>query len=236
MTALQQGYFLATQLRDHELALVAAMWLAEIEGAQRQRPEFAQLWTAQAEALLARDPARYPELAADLADTSSWNAYLANDLETARREAERGLAAAQHVTQHNIVGEREGHAEKADEDVRLHRSVDAGSASRNHMPADTKRRASSSSASPDSTASARARQKMTCSSVRSPRPKAWATRPVVPERRKLKVVKTTSKTIAPAASRASIASSVSVSPARLAEAASASSATASSFASARMRW
>ncbi|HVI01635.1 MAG TPA: serine/threonine-protein kinase, partial [Enhygromyxa sp.] len=90
--ALQQGYFLAIAQRDRELALTAAVWLAEVEGAQRQRPEFAQLWARQAEAMLARDPARYPELAADLADTASWNAYLANDLVAARSEAERGLA------------------------------------------------------------------------------------------------------------------------------------------------
>jgi serine/threonine protein kinase len=89
---LQKSYFLATQLRDHDLSLTAAVWLAELEGAQRQRPEFARLWAAQAEALLARDPSRYPEFAADLADTNSWNAYLANDLQTARHEAERGLS------------------------------------------------------------------------------------------------------------------------------------------------
>src|SRR5690606_7753552 len=83
---------LATQLRDRELALTAAMWLAELEGAKRQRMEFAALWTRQAQALLARDPGRYPELAAGLADTASWNAYLADDLEGARREARSGLA------------------------------------------------------------------------------------------------------------------------------------------------
>jgi hypothetical protein len=90
--ALQKSYFMATQLHDDDLSLAAAVWLAELEGAQRQRPEFAQLWAEQAEALLGREPGRHPEIAADLADTASWNAYLANDLQGARREAERGLA------------------------------------------------------------------------------------------------------------------------------------------------
>jgi serine/threonine protein kinase len=89
---LQRSYFQATSLRDDELALRAATWLAELEGAQRQRPEFAQLWAEQAHALLARDPGRFPDLAADLADTLSWNAYLRDDLDAARAEAERGLA------------------------------------------------------------------------------------------------------------------------------------------------
>ena len=90
--SLQQGYFLATELGDHEQAVRAALWLAELEGAVRQRPEFADLWAAQTAALLARAPGRHPELAADLADTTSWNAYLRGDLAAAKREAEQGLA------------------------------------------------------------------------------------------------------------------------------------------------
>ncbi|WP_106089909.1 protein kinase domain-containing protein [Enhygromyxa salina] len=89
---LQRGFFLATELRDDLLALSAATWLAEVEGAQRLRPEFAQLWADQARALLERESGRYPEAAADLADTVSWNAYLRDDLDEARAEAQRGLA------------------------------------------------------------------------------------------------------------------------------------------------
>jgi len=89
--ALQRGFFLATQLGNNELALIAAIWLAELEGVKRQRLEIADLWVAQAEALLAREPRRYPDLASDLADTSSWNAYLRGDLIGARAEAERGI-------------------------------------------------------------------------------------------------------------------------------------------------
>ncbi|KIG13195.1 Serine/threonine kinase PKN8 [Enhygromyxa salina] len=92
VAALQRGFYLATQLRDDLLALSAATWLAEIEGAQRLRPEFAQLWADQARALLERESGRYPEAEADLADTVSWNAYLRDDLDAARAEAERGLA------------------------------------------------------------------------------------------------------------------------------------------------
>jgi hypothetical protein len=60
---------------------------------------------------------------------------------------------------------------------------------------------------PLTTAITIARQKIAFSSRSSSRPTAWATRPVVPERRKLKVEKTTSKTIAPAASPPSSAAS-----------------------------
>ncbi|MFO7566619.1 MAG: protein kinase [Enhygromyxa sp.] len=88
---LQRAYFEAVRLRDHELAIRAASNLAELEVAQRRRSEFADLWIRQAEALLLRDPGRDPELAADLADIASWNAYLTDDLPGARREAERGL-------------------------------------------------------------------------------------------------------------------------------------------------
>ncbi len=44
-----------------------------------------------------------------------------------------------------------------------------------------------------------ARQKTACCSAPSPRPNAWATKPVVPERRKFSVEKTMSKMIAPMA-------------------------------------
>jgi tetratricopeptide (TPR) repeat protein len=89
---LQRGFFLATSLRDDELALRAATWLAELEGAQRQRTELAVLWTEYARALLEREPGRFPDYAADLADTISWNAFMRGDYVAARAEAERGLA------------------------------------------------------------------------------------------------------------------------------------------------
>ena len=91
---LQRGFFGATALRDDELALRAAIWLAELEGAQRQREEQAKLWADQAQALLERGGGRLqlPEQASDLADTVSWNAYLAGDFAAARTEAARGLA------------------------------------------------------------------------------------------------------------------------------------------------
>jgi hypothetical protein len=54
---------------------------------------------------------------------------------------------------------------------------------------------------------ATARSSTERSSRLSPRPNAWATRPVVPERRKLKVEKTMSKMIEPAASPPSNAAS-----------------------------
>jgi serine/threonine protein kinase/tetratricopeptide (TPR) repeat protein len=89
---LQRGFFLATSLRDDELALRAATCLAELEGVQRQRTELAVLWTEYARALLEREPGRFPDFAADLADTISWNAYMRGDYVAARAEAERGLA------------------------------------------------------------------------------------------------------------------------------------------------
>ena len=57
------------------------------------------------------------------------------------------------------------------------------------------------------TAIGRRARSTACSSTASPRPNACATSPVVPERRKLKVVNTTSKMIAPAASPPSSAAS-----------------------------
>ena len=89
---LRAGYLGATRLRDDELALRAALWLAELEGARRQRPEFGALWAELAHVLLDRDPVGSPDIAAGLADTVSWNAYLAGDLELAREEAQRGLS------------------------------------------------------------------------------------------------------------------------------------------------
>jgi serine/threonine protein kinase len=90
--SMQAGFFGATAMRDDELAVRAAISLAELEGAQRQRAEIAALWAEQARALLEREDGASPELAADLADTVSWNAYLADDYAGARREAEHGLA------------------------------------------------------------------------------------------------------------------------------------------------
>jgi eukaryotic-like serine/threonine-protein kinase len=89
---LERGFFLATALRDDELALRAATWLAELEGVQRQRTELSMLWTEYARALLEREPGRFPNFEADLADTISWNAYMRGDYATAQAEAERGLA------------------------------------------------------------------------------------------------------------------------------------------------
>jgi eukaryotic-like serine/threonine-protein kinase len=89
---LQQAFFEGTRLSNHELALRSAILLAELEGATRRRHEFAELWARQAEALLLREAGSRPDLAADFADTASWNAYLADDFARARHEAERGLA------------------------------------------------------------------------------------------------------------------------------------------------
>jgi tetratricopeptide (TPR) repeat protein len=103
---LQRGFFLATTLHDDELALRAATWLAELEGIQRQRTELATLWTEYARALLEREPGRFPDFAADLADTISWNAYMRGDYDIARAEAERGLAlldaAGRHAPMHRM--------------------------------------------------------------------------------------------------------------------------------------
>ncbi len=89
--ALRRGFLASTVQRDDALALTAAVWLAELES-NRGRPEFAELWADQAEALLARAPSSYPGLAADLADNLSWNAYLRGDYALAHDEAARGLA------------------------------------------------------------------------------------------------------------------------------------------------
>jgi len=69
----------------------------------------------------------------------------------------------------------------------------------NHCPPNEKKGANAANTTPVTTAISTARQKTACSSSASPRPKAWDTSPVVPERRKLNVLNTTSKTSAPAA-------------------------------------
>jgi tetratricopeptide (TPR) repeat protein len=88
---LHDAYFKALRVGNDELALRAALWLMEFESTVRERQDFYELWAELARVLLDRHPGGFPVLAADFADTLSWNAYRHDELELAQSEARRGL-------------------------------------------------------------------------------------------------------------------------------------------------